>query len=405
MNLQKLPLTAVPFERRVDDSLIATPPNEQAEHYLSRCFATRQPLAVVTDPRGSMSAVTVRRFLSSVDEAVTVIRVEQANRENVLAAMQQIIRGIGFDPGELTLVDLESVLVLFLQHQRTKDVRTIIFFEHVGEDEPWLLYYLSRLLTIETENEFGLLVIVAGQTAVGEQLRWTTMQGDRVQTSEHFNLAPLRESETLELLRHEIEACGAAEVGSVFEFKAVQQVHELTGGIPDAIRDLCRKSLELACERDTVPVSPDVVQECARYLGLLDAHVPELDLNAETDCSEWLIIRDDAQTRSLPLIDDRLVIGRGGTCDIQLVDNWATREHAVLLRTKRGIVIVDLLSTNGTYVRSKPVIRQCLNNHDVISIGTSELIYRTEQPLEADVTDDEPATDQFEIPVLNQALG
>ncbi len=403
MDLQKLPLTAVPFARPLDESLLATQPNEQAGQYLARCLATRQPLAVVTDPGGTMSALVVRRFIKSLDDGVNIICVARDKRENVLAAMQQIIRGIGFDPGELTLADLESVLLLFLQHQRTKELRTVICFEHVSDEEPWLLYYLSRLLTIETDNEFGLLVVVAGETAVGEQLRWTTMDGDRIQSSEHFDLSPLAEIETLELLRHEIEACGASEVGSVFAFEAVQRVHEVTGGIPDTIRELCQKSLELACDRDSVPVNADLVEECAGLLGLLESPTPQPA--ADADCTDWLVIKDAGTPRNVALLAARAVIGRGSTCDIQLVDNWATREHAILLRTKRGILLVDLLSTNGTYVRSKPIIRQCLQDNDVISIGTSEIIYRTERPAAVDLPPDDQVTDEFEIPLLSEALG
>ena len=140
MDLQKLHLTAVPFARRSDDSLLFNESTEQAEQYLARALASCQPLAVVTDPTGSMSSLVVRRFLNELEDDVTVIRVIKDNRENVLGAMQQVIRGIGFDPTDLSLADLESVLVLFLQHQRTKQLRTAISFENVTEDEPWLLY-------------------------------------------------------------------------------------------------------------------------------------------------------------------------------------------------------------------------------------------------------------------------
>ncbi len=402
MDLERLHLRAVPFARLSDVAVALDDSSNQAEHYLMRAFGSGQPLAVITDPGGSTSTLLVQRFLSQVDDSVSVIRVHSDNRKDVLAAMQQIVRCIGFDPADLTLGDLESVLLLFLQHQRGNERRTIISFENVQEDEPWLLYYISRLLTLEADQEFGLMVAVAGQSEISQQLQFTMMRGDRVRTSEHFNLTPLKESGTLELLRQEIEACGAAEVGRVLAFEAVQRIHDLTGGAPDIIATLCQHALKLGSERGTVPVTAAVVEECAVSIGLCESPGEIVDMPAR----DWLVIKDSAPApRNVSVLTDRAVIGRGSHCDIIVEDNWATREHALLLRTKRGLLIIDLLSTNGTFVNSKPIIRHCLQDKQTISIGTSELTYHTAKPEDLPPTSDEPVAEECEIPVLRQAVG
>jgi hypothetical protein len=76
------------------------------------------------------------------------------------------------------------------------------------------------------------------------------------------------------------------------------------------------------------------------------------------------------------LAGDRQVIGRLKACDVCVQDKNASREHPALEREGSGWVVVDLGSTNGTYVNGERIERFRLRDHDVITIGVSELEYR-----------------------------
>jgi hypothetical protein len=72
----------------------------------------------------------------------------------------------------------------------------------------------------------------------------------------------------------------------------------------------------------------------------------------------------------------RLEIGRSGTADLQLVSPEVSRSHAVILVRPNGHVLVDLLSTNGTWVRGARVQEEHpLVVGDRFRIGDSELAY------------------------------
>lgn len=72
---------------------------------------------------------------------------------------------------------------------------------------------------------------------------------------------------------------------------------------------------------------------------------------------------------------DRFVIGRRPNCDIQVNDQGASKEHAVILTVGNDQIIEDLKSTNGTQVNGEKVDRHILQNGDVVEIGRYKIKY------------------------------
>ena len=75
----------------------------------------------------------------------------------------------------------------------------------------------------------------------------------------------------------------------------------------------------------------------------------------------------------------RLVMGRLPTCEISLNDANASRQHAELVKREDGWWLVDLDSTNGTFVNDSMVKERRLGPGDRIQIGSSKLEFVTEQ--------------------------
>jgi DNA-binding SARP family transcriptional activator len=68
-------------------------------------------------------------------------------------------------------------------------------------------------------------------------------------------------------------------------------------------------------------------------------------------------------------------IGRLADRGVVVNDRDVSRRHAEIRRVAEGHRIVDVGSTNGTYVNSVAVIEQELRSGDVITVGSSELRY------------------------------
>jgi pSer/pThr/pTyr-binding forkhead associated (FHA) protein len=61
------------------------------------------------------------------------------------------------------------------------------------------------------------------------------------------------------------------------------------------------------------------------------------------------------QTREIPISQDEFLIGRGADCDLRLRLSAISRHHC-LIRTQGGeLTLLDLGSSNGTYVNGQRV--------------------------------------------------
>jgi FhaA, N-terminal domain/FHA domain len=76
----------------------------------------------------------------------------------------------------------------------------------------------------------------------------------------------------------------------------------------------------------------------------------------------------------------RVVIGRSKDCDVQITDPNASRRHAELRQEGAAYWMVDLDSTNGTTVNGRRTARAKLDSGDVITIGSTDLVFERRLP-------------------------
>jgi hypothetical protein len=72
---------------------------------------------------------------------------------------------------------------------------------------------------------------------------------------------------------------------------------------------------------------------------------------------------------------EQLLIGRHEHNDVSIVSRFVSRHHALLATDAGSSYVLDLKSTNGTLVNSRPVTQHALRDGDVISIGNFRLKY------------------------------
>jgi pSer/pThr/pTyr-binding forkhead associated (FHA) protein len=75
------------------------------------------------------------------------------------------------------------------------------------------------------------------------------------------------------------------------------------------------------------------------------------------------------QRRELPLIGERLVVGRRPDCDVRIPTLDVSRQHCELLVADDSVKVKDLNSSNGTFVNGKRVTEVELNPGDRLQIG------------------------------------
>ncbi len=87
------------------------------------------------------------------------------------------------------------------------------------------------------------------------------------------------------------------------------------------------------------------------------------------------VIKGRDQGKRFELDAPVLGLGRDAKNPIQLHDSEVSRRHAQVLRTAEGFSLVDLNSSNGTYVNSQTISQHVLQSGDRVQLGRTLLIF------------------------------
>jgi len=71
------------------------------------------------------------------------------------------------------------------------------------------------------------------------------------------------------------------------------------------------------------------------------------------------------------------ILGRLESNDIPVHDKKASREHAKIYRQGQAFAIVDLNSSNGTFVNGEQITKRVLKTGDEITIGVVHLLFES----------------------------
>jgi adenylate cyclase len=105
----------------------------------------------------------------------------------------------------------------------------------------------------------------------------------------------------------------------------------------------------------------------------------------------------------IPLIKDRILVGRKGEVDIQLKFNNVSSQHCRLTLEHGYWFIRDLNSRNGIKVDQKPVVRKRLDPGDTLSIARHDYVIEYD-PQTLGAYGPPPADDDYLDGVMRSSL-
>jgi len=74
------------------------------------------------------------------------------------------------------------------------------------------------------------------------------------------------------------------------------------------------------------------------------------------------------------MASERFLMGRGKHCDLVLLSNRVSREHAVIVRQDDNkLILEDLGSSNGTWMDQKRISKRPLKDGDTFTLGNVKI--------------------------------
>jgi len=89
-----------------------------------------------------------------------------------------------------------------------------------------------------------------------------------------------------------------------------------------------------------------------------------------------IVTRDGDTIKELTFHQPRLLIGRSEHTDIAIPSRFVSRHHLLLVRHGNTTFMMDLNSSNGTFVNSKRVSNHVLIDNDIITVGNHRIKFR-----------------------------
>lgn len=355
------------------------------EQLVTAYFDARPAAIVVSDGRLGRTHV-LTKFLDLIDDDADVVNIS-GPCSNAIDFMRQVVKGISFEPNDLSLSDLEGVLDLFLQHQQKNMRRTIIAVQDFDSHGWWVLDKVRRLIESEAENKHGLMMLLSGSPTVNLVLNEPILDVISGHAGDKILLKPFTLSETRDFIRNYFLSSAALDnapkdVGEVIDFAATNVIHDACEGIPDDVYQVCNKCLEMLPTADEKKITAALANEAIRQLGMTDL---EDEASASDELSDdtiefeppgYLVVENGSESpQDIPVMDSSIVFGRDRHCDCCIAGLKISRFHSIFSMTPDGLDVVDLGSTNGTFVNGEKVDRFRLGEDDVVQIGQVRITY------------------------------
>lgn len=158
-----------------------------------------------------------------------------------------------------TLVD---ILNRYLLDAYARGRRTVLIIDEAQNLSADVLEQVRLLTNLETPTQKLLQIILIGQPELRRLLGRDDMRQLSQRVTARYHLEPISRDEADAYIRHRLQICGASKV--IFEKRAVDLIHELSGGIPRLINVLCDRALLGAYVEGGSTVNSKIVRKAAR---------------------------------------------------------------------------------------------------------------------------------------------
>ena len=325
-------------------------------------------LSLLQGPTLSGKSILIRSFVESIDQdcAVAVVNGRGLNTTNLLLT---VLREFGYEIDLNSANELMGLVRVFALQQAASSAPPLLIIEDANYLNPSALRAVSELAELRVRSGSALKLVLVSDTSLASIINAPAMRAVSRRLLHDFHLRPMTRSEATDYLHEKLRAAGADFPAFIFPNSVCDALWEASGGWPGVIDRIALLALAKA---NTLPVPADVIEYPALPTGTWideSADEPAAAVDIPTSPPQIVVSASGSVIQEVTMQKPRLLIGRSEHNDIPIGSRFISRHHALLVRHGNSTFLMDLNSTNGTFVNGRRVSNHVLLHEDVITVG------------------------------------
>jgi type II secretory pathway predicted ATPase ExeA/pSer/pThr/pTyr-binding forkhead associated (FHA) protein len=292
---------------------------------------------------------------------------------NTATLLEATLRQFGYEADFGSDRELLAMIRVFALQQATKHQPPLLVIENTHRLNPSALRALCSLADLKciraNKLTSALKIVLVSDRSLESIIEAPAMAAIARRITVNFQMRPMSCEDAKEYLREKLRRAGSSIPEYVFPNSVCVELWDASGGWPgvlDRIAELALSRAEglpvaiSAVERPTLPFSEwddQTLAELENSTGIIP-EPPKLFLT-----------KDGETLKELTFDQPRLLIGRSEHNDIAIPSRFVSRHHLLLVRHGNTTFMMDLNSSNGTFVNSRRVSNHVLIDNDVITVG------------------------------------
>ena len=330
-------------------------------------------LSLLQGPALSGKSILIRSFRDSVDDdrAVAVVDGKGLNTTNLLLEM---LRKFGYEIDLSSANELLGLVRVFAMQQAASGATPLLIIEHAHELNPSALRALCELAELRVRAGSALKMILVSDRSLATMVEAPAMEAIAKRVLHDFHLRPMTAEEVRDYVHEKLLAAGADYPSFIFPKAVCEELWKASGGWPGIID---RVALLALAHAETLPVPLESIEHAALPNGTWNEAVvvtqPASQPEEPIAPPIFIVSEKGSVLQEVSMDRPRLLVGRSEHNDIAINSRFISRHHALLVRHGNATFLMDLNSTNGTFVNSRRISNHVLVHDDVVTIGNHRI--------------------------------
>jgi len=345
---------------------------EAAFEFLEQTYKNFHGMGLFQGPTLSGKTTIIRHF-AELQGTKSAIAVVDGAGLNTTALLEAMLSQFGFEHKFNSVNELINMVKVFILQQTASGKPPMCIIENSHEMNPSALHILCELAKVRVREKFALRLVLVSDRPVNYITKGTATEGLAKRLSGDFHLAPLTQDEVTDYLFAKMRSGGCFDPENVFPEDVCDELHAASGGWPGIVDRLALLALAKAeyCPVRSEHIERPAIPESTRLEVQTPAAQaePSVEKDSAVPPPTIYLTHKGKTVKKLTIDGPRMLIGRSEHNDLCIDSSFVSRHHAMFVRHGQATLLMDLNSSNGSFVNSRRISNKVLIDNDIITIG------------------------------------